>query len=239
MEILQDNLLGVLVQALPAAIALPQFFGGRELVQTEAGFSLFVMTTAVVEHEAVAVGGKGEGYLEGFGVFQRLLHAGADAAQVALGLDDRDRDIGLDAQHDIGAPGPAARDQLAAHGDAALADLELFAHLQLNIPAGTRQRRQDVFRADVAFGKLLFVQVLFPFRFDRPIHVARAILPDSSGVGKFGDAGGRQKALDPGSSPGCTPEQQRGQREHRGEAGVQGHDDHDAGGRFQRRGSEQ
>ena len=76
------------------------------------------------------------------------------------------------------------------------------------------------------------------------VRALRFVTADTRSVSKLKAAGsGFEDSVPLGDAlsvpTGCMPEQQRGQREHRGEAGVQGHDDHDAGRRFQRRGSEQ
>ena len=77
---------------------------------------------AVVEHEAVAVRGEDEGDVERLGVVEGLLHAVADAVVVVLGLDQRERDVGLVVEDVVGALGLAAGDQLAADDDAALGE---------------------------------------------------------------------------------------------------------------------
>ena len=133
---------------------------------------------AVVEHEAVAVGGKYEGDVQRLGIFERLLHAVADAVVVVFRLDHRDRDVRLIVENEVGLLGLAARDQLAANDDPALGEIDLLANLQHLIPAGAFDGGQDELRADVAFGEASFVHadqrpvrscMLHPLRFFKHI----------------------------------------------------------------------
>ena len=93
------------------------------------------------------------------GVVERLLHAVADAVVVVLGLDQRERDVGLEIEDVVGALGLAARDQLAAHDDAALGEADLFADLRHLIPARLPQGGRDELGADVAFAEGALVPV--------------------------------------------------------------------------------
>ena len=56
------------------------------------------------------------------GVVEALLHAVADAVGIVLGLDQRERDVGLVIEDVVGALGLAAGDQLAANDDPALGE---------------------------------------------------------------------------------------------------------------------
>ena len=46
-------------------------------------------------HEGIAVGAVNKWDVEGFGIGQRLLHAGADRVRVVLGLDQSDGEVGF------------------------------------------------------------------------------------------------------------------------------------------------
>ena len=83
---LQDDGLGFGGQALPGAKARPQVVRWRKDVEGEGRFRGGAGAGAVVEDEAVAVGGKHEGNVEGDGVIERLLHAVADGVVVVFGL---------------------------------------------------------------------------------------------------------------------------------------------------------
>ena len=94
------------------------------------GFLLGARAGAVVEDEAVAVGGEDKRDVERRGVFEGLLHAVADAVVVVLGLDEGDGDVRLVVEDVVGALGLAAGDQLAANDDAALGEADFFADLR-------------------------------------------------------------------------------------------------------------
>ena len=86
---------GLRRQPLPGAIARPQVVGRWESVKTEGRFPLGACSRPVVEDEAVAVGGKYKGDIQGLGVIQPLLHPVADGVGVVLGLDQGDGYVGL------------------------------------------------------------------------------------------------------------------------------------------------
>ncbi len=115
---------------------------------------------AVVLEEGIAVGAVGERNVEDLGVFERLLHAGADGVVVVLGLDDGDRDVRLVEEDVVGLLGLAALDRLAANDDAALGEVDLLANLGHHVPlAAVRadERGRDELGADVRFGEVLLV----------------------------------------------------------------------------------
>ena len=89
-----------------------------------------------MKDEAVAVGGKHERNVQGFGVAQCLLHAVAGGVGVVLGLDQGDRDVGLVVEDVVGPLALAPADQFAAHDDAALGEAHLLADLHHLIPPG-------------------------------------------------------------------------------------------------------
>src|SRR3546814_9894159 len=92
-----------LVEALPLAVAPPQFIRRWKLIEGQLRLDLVTGSGAVMEQEAVAVAGEHEGHVERFGIVERLLHAGADAVFVVLGLDDRQPQVGLAIQDEVGA----------------------------------------------------------------------------------------------------------------------------------------
>src|ERR1700730_6588610 len=116
-----------------------------------------------MEYEAIAVRRKHEGNLEGRCVIEGLLHAIADAVVIVLGLDDRDRDVRLVVENEVGLLGFATADKLAANDDAAFGEIDLLADLQQIVPAGALKRGQDEFRADIAFGEPPLVHFPLPF----------------------------------------------------------------------------
>ena len=111
-----------------------------------------------MEHEAVAVRGENEGNIKRRGVVEALLHAVADRMIVVLRFNQRDRDIRLVIEYEVGLFGLAARDQLAAHDDPALGEIDLFANLQHLVPARALDGGQNELRADVAFRKGTLVE---------------------------------------------------------------------------------
>ncbi len=155
--VLKHDLFGLGVEALPGAIARPQIGGRREGVEAEVRFDRGALAGAVVEHEAVAVRGKHEGNIQRRGIVEALLDAVADAVIVVLGLDQRDRDVRLVVENEVGLLRLAARHQLAAHDDPALGEIDLLPNLQHFVPAGALDGRQDELRADIAFGEASFI----------------------------------------------------------------------------------
>ena len=143
--------------ALPGAVALPEFGRRRESVERELLLDGRVLAGAVVHEEGVAVAADGKRHVERLGVVQPLLHAVADAVVVVLGLDDGDGQVGGVVEDVVGPLLLAPRVQLAAHDDAAVGEGDLLAHLGGEIPARLLQGRGDVLRADVAFRELFLV----------------------------------------------------------------------------------
>ena len=140
-------------QRLPGAIARPQVAGRREAFKTEGGFRLGARARPVVEDEAVAIGGKYEGDMQGLGVVQSLLHAVADGMGIVLGLDQGDGDVWFVIQNVVGPLAFAPADQLAAHDDAALREADLLADLRHLVPTSLSQSRCDELGADVTFAE--------------------------------------------------------------------------------------
>ena len=93
--ILQDDRFRLGVQSLPAAITGPQLLWGGKGIQAEERFRHVARAGAIVENEAVAVGGEDEGNVQRFGIVQGLLHAVADAVVVVLGFDEPQGMFGL------------------------------------------------------------------------------------------------------------------------------------------------
>ena len=113
--------------------------------------------------EGVAVGAVGKRHVEDLGVFERLLHAGADGVVVVLGLDDGERDVRLVEEDVVGLLGLAALDGLAADDDAALGEVDLLADLGHQVPlvaVWPDDRGRDELGADVRFGELLLVHAI-------------------------------------------------------------------------------
>ncbi|MNC76371.1 hypothetical protein D3C75_1280800 [compost metagenome] len=56
-----------------------------------------------MEEEAVAIAGEYERHIQRLGITERLLHTGAERVLVVLGLDNRQRQVGLVIQDVVGA----------------------------------------------------------------------------------------------------------------------------------------
>ena len=84
--------------------------------------------------EGVAIGAVGKGNVEDLGVFERLLHTGADGMIVVFRFDDGDRDARLVEKKVVGLLGFAALDRLAANDDTALREIDLLPKLGHHIP---------------------------------------------------------------------------------------------------------
>ena len=104
-----------------------------------------------MEHEPVAVGREHERNVERCSVFEPLLHPFANAVSVVLGLDDRDRDVGLVVEDEVRLLALAARDELPTHDDPSGGEVNFLANLQQLVPACLFYGGQDELRADVAF----------------------------------------------------------------------------------------
>jgi hypothetical protein len=76
--------------------------------------------------------------------------AGSFSISAQFGLDQGDRVVRLVIEDDVGLLTLPARDELAAHDDAALGEIDLFADLSTGVPARLHNRRHDILRADVA-----------------------------------------------------------------------------------------
>jgi hypothetical protein len=146
---LAGQLVGVLGQALPRAVAAPQLVGRRELVETQKTLDGGRVARAVVEQEAVAVGREDERHVERGSVGQGLLHAAADGMGVVLGLDDREGEIGLVEEQVVGPLLLAAGGQLAANDDAAGRERVLAADLGMPVPPRRGEGGRDVVLADL------------------------------------------------------------------------------------------
>ena len=110
-----------------------------------------------MKDEAVAIGGKDKGNIEGYGVIEGLLHAVADAVVVVLGLDDGDRDVGLVVEDVVGALRLPARDQFSADDDPPFGESDFLADLHHPVPARALDGGTDELGADVAFAQVFLV----------------------------------------------------------------------------------
>ena len=119
--ILRDNILSLGFQVLPGTMALPQVGRRGKGVQAEVGFPLRAQAGPVVEHKALAIGGKNKGDMQRLGIVQGLLHAVTHRVNVVLGFNQGNGEIGLVIQDVIGPLGLAPADQFATHDAAYLA----------------------------------------------------------------------------------------------------------------------
>ncbi|MNN41588.1 hypothetical protein D3C81_1557160 [compost metagenome] len=146
-------LLAFATQALPLAVALPELIGAGKLLQAQLGFLLRAGATAIMEEEAVAVAGEYERHIQRLGITERLLHTGAERVLVVLGLDNRQRQVGLVIQDVVGAARLASAVQLATDDDAPLGKADFLTDLLVQIPARRGDGRCDVFAADVTLSQ--------------------------------------------------------------------------------------
>ena len=109
--------------------------------------------------EGVTIGAVGKRDVEDLGVFERLLHAGADGVIVVFRFDDGDRDAWLVEEKVVGLLGFTALDRLAANDDTALGEVDLFPKLGHHMPlaAWADQCGGDELGADVRFGESLLI----------------------------------------------------------------------------------
>ena len=103
--ILRDNAGLLRRQSFPCAVALPEIFSRRELVEGQFLFDGVRLPRAVVKQKGVTVGTENEGNIEGYRVLERLLHAGADRMVIVFGFDDCQPDAGFVGKDVIGAFG--------------------------------------------------------------------------------------------------------------------------------------
>ncbi|MCY1299428.1 hypothetical protein D9M70_489560 [compost metagenome] len=158
-------MLGLVIQALPLAVAPPELNRAGELVEAEFGFYLAACTAAVMEQKAIAIAGEHEGHIQRLGITQGLLHTGTNRVLVVLRLDHGDGQVGLVIQDEVGTAGFAPAVQLAPDDNAALGEADFLAHLLVQVPASLLDGWGDVLAADVPLGKQLFVHnPHFPFK---------------------------------------------------------------------------
>lgn len=110
-----------------------------------------------MKHESVAVRGEDERDVERRGVGEALLDATGHAVRIVLGLDQGQRDVPFEIEDIVGPLGLAARDQPAAHDDAALGGTHLVADLQHLVASRLPQGGRDELGADVAFAECALV----------------------------------------------------------------------------------
>ena len=143
------------------AVAVPEFVGGGELGEGEFAGDGGGAAGAVVFEKGVAIAAVGEGEIEQFGIFEGLLHAGADGVGVVFGLDHGQAEVGFVIQQIIGLAGGPALDGPAADDHPAGGEVDLFAELGQDVPFGSvwrpDNRGGDVLRPDVGFAELAFV----------------------------------------------------------------------------------
>src|SRR5581483_8854307 len=105
-------------QAFPPAIALPEFFSGREFVEANFALDRLRLASAVVKKERVAVGTEHIGNIQGCRIIECLLHSSADAVVVIFGFNDRELDARFVGKDVVGAFWFATGGKLAANDDA-------------------------------------------------------------------------------------------------------------------------
>jgi len=155
--ILKDDFFFVRGDAFPLAVFGPELLGCRELIEAKGSFLLGAESGAVVKDKPVAVGGKNERNIEGYGIIEGLLHAVADAVVVVLGFDDGDRDVWFVIKDIIGALGLPAGNEFSADDDAPFGKSDFLADLHHPVPARALDGGTDEFGADVAFAQVSLV----------------------------------------------------------------------------------
>src|SRR3546814_14511989 len=83
--------------------------------------------------------------------YTTLLRRGAVAVCVVLGLDDRQPQVGLAIQDEVGAPRLAAAVELAADDHPTLGEADFFADLVLDVPASRLDSGGYELGADIPF----------------------------------------------------------------------------------------
>ena len=100
---LDDQRLGLVVNAAIAFVMVPNGWGWRELVEEELGFDLLIRVGhLVVAGEGVAIGTEGAGHIQDFGIAQGLLHAVTDRMSVVFGFDHSHGHARLPREHVVG-----------------------------------------------------------------------------------------------------------------------------------------
>jgi hypothetical protein len=145
--ILGDQGLAIVGDAFVQAVFAPEEGGAGEFGEGEFGVGV-VGVGGIVEEEAVAVAAEGEGDVQHVGVFEGLLHALADRFVVVFGFDDGDRQVGFVEEDVVGAFLFASADQFATHDHSSGGELDFFADLGVEVPAGGCEGGGDVFGAD-------------------------------------------------------------------------------------------
>ena len=148
---LPRELLGLVGEPLPGAVAAPKLVGGRELVEAELSLDRGRAPGSVVEQERIAVRREDEGHIERLGVAEGLLHPAAHGVVVVFGLDDREGQVRLVEEQIVGPLPLAPARELASDDDAARREAVLAADLRELVPARLRDRRSDVVLADFGF----------------------------------------------------------------------------------------
>ena len=113
-----------------------------------------------MKDKAVAVGRKHERDVERHRIVERLLHPGADAVVIVLGLDNGDRNIGFVIKNVVGALGFAAGNELAPDNDAAFGEVDLFANLHHPVPARAFDGGAYELGADIALAEIFLVHAV-------------------------------------------------------------------------------
>ena len=132
---------------------MPEFVGGGKLTEGEFAGDGGRAAGAVVFEKGVAVAAVGEGEIEQFGIFERLLHAGPDGVGVVFGLDHGQAEVGFVIQQIIGLAGGPALDGAAADDHPAGGEVDLFAQLGQDVPFGS------VWRPDNRGGVMYLVRM--------------------------------------------------------------------------------
>ncbi len=104
------------------------------------------------------------------------MHAGADAVVIVFGLDQTDRQVGLEVENVVGELPLATFDGLAPDHHAAVGEIDLLSDLRVDIPTGLSDGRGDELRANVAFAERFLVEVHHAFvrpQFGLQTHIRR------------------------------------------------------------------
>jgi len=113
-----------------------------------------------MENKAVAVGREHERDIEGHSIIEGLLHSGADAMVIVLGLNDGDGNIGLVIKDIICALGLASGNELTSDDDAPFGEVDLLSNLHHPVPARAFDGGADELGTDIAFAEVFLVHTL-------------------------------------------------------------------------------
>ena len=148
-----DELLLLRCEVFVADVPLPEILRRGKLFKRQ--FSLFP-GLHIVFQETVAIRAVHKRNVQHFGIFDGLLHPGANAVSVILRLDDSQRNIGLVVKQIVGALSLSSGSNISADDDTTVREIVLHADLLLLVPACTLNGRGNKLKFDVLLSHFMF-----------------------------------------------------------------------------------